>query len=574
MARLRAGGLATALTVLALVVAGMLHGVFLPGQTLFSNDGPLGELMAQCHRLPDRFTGCWLDLNNVGINGGAASPSLSFGLQWLLGPVWFSKLYAMLSLLVLGVGAWCFFRQSNLAPLACLLGALAAVMNSGFFSSACWGMGAHDITVGMAFLALAALADTTSPQRWLRVILAGMAVGMAVTEGADVGAISSLYVAAYVIYQSWLVAGPRAANLAAGAGRLLLVAVCAAFLAAQAIHGLVTTSIQGVKGTQQDAQTKTQRWDWATQWSLPKMEALSLVVPGLFGYRMDTPNGMNYWGRMGRDAAWDAYEKNGRQGPPPTGIYRQTGGQNYAGGLVALVALWAAAQSLRRKNSVFELAQRKWLWFWLAVVVVSLLLAFGHFAPFYQLVYALPYFSTIRNPTKFGAFFSFGLVVLFAFGVDGLCRRHLQPAVGAAPRWAGLQAWWSRAAKFERCWVYGCGLVWLASLLAWRVYAAHRDELVGYLQGAQVGGSVTAVADFSIHQAGWFVVVSALAAGLMVLTFSGAFAGRRATQGSLCLAVLLLGDLGLANHPYINYWDYQEKYAQQSVARPVARQTL
>ncbi len=436
MARFRAGGLATALVALLAVVAGLLHGVFLPGQTLASNDGPLSQLMAQCHRLPERFAGCWLDLNHVGFNGGAASPSLSFGLQWLLGPVWFSKLYAILSLLILGLGAWCFFRQSKLNPLACLLGALAAVLNSTFFSVACWGVGAHDLTAGMVFLALAALADTGSPRRWLRVILAGLAVGLAVTEGADVGAIFSLYVAAFILYQSWTVAGPRAANLAAGAGRLLLVVVCAAVLAAQAIHGLVTTSIEGVKGAQQDAETKMQRWDWATQWSLPRVEALNLVVPGLFGYRADTPNGGNYWGRMGRDPAWDAYEQNGRQGQAPTGFYRYNGGGNYAGGLVVLVALWAATQSLRRKSPVFEPAQRRWLWFWLAVALVSLLLAFGRFAPFYQLAYALPYFSTIRNPTKFLYPFSFGLVVLFALGVDGLCRRHLQPAA-AAPLPAG-----------------------------------------------------------------------------------------------------------------------------------------
>jgi hypothetical protein len=45
------------------------------------------------------------------------------------------------------------------------------------------------ISVGMIFFALAALADTSSPARWLRVVLAGLAVGMAVTEGADIGAL-------------------------------------------------------------------------------------------------------------------------------------------------------------------------------------------------------------------------------------------------------------------------------------------------------------------------------------------------------------------------------------------------
>ena len=566
MARLRAGGFFTALLVLLVVVSGLLPGVFLPGQTLFSNDGPLGQLMAQCHHLPARFAGCWLDLNNVGFNGGAASPNLTFGLQWLLGPVCFSKFYAVISLLILGLGAWCFFHQLKLSPLACLLGGLASVLNSAFFSVACWGVGAHDLTAGMVFFALAALADPSSPQRWWRVILAGMAVGMAVSEGADMGAIFSVYVAAFILFQVWTVEGARVKNLAAGVGRLLLVTVCAAFLAAQSISGLLTTSIIGVKGAQQDAQTKLQRWDWATQWSLPKIEVLNLVVPGLFGYRSDTPNGGVYWGNIGRAPAWETYEKNGRQGPPPTGFRRFTGGGNYAGGLVVLVALWAAAQALRRTRSVFNRTQQQWLWFWLAVAVVSLLLAFGRYAPFYRWVYVLPYFSTIRNPAKFLDLFSLALVVLFAYGVDGLCRRYMPPAAaGAASRWAGLQAWWKGAAKFEKNWVYGCGLVLLASLLAWWAYAVHREDLVQYLQGAQVGEAPEAVADFSIGQVKWFVAVWTLSAGLLVLTFSGAFAGRRATQGGLCLAVLLVADLGLANRPWIVYWNYPDKYASNPV---------
>ncbi len=51
----------------------------------------------------------------------------------------------------------------------------------------------------------------------------------------------------------------------------------------------------------------------------------------------------------------------------------------------------------------------------------------------------------------------------------------------------------------------------------------------------------------------------------MVLIFSGAFAGRRAARGGLCLAVLLAGDLGLANLPWIKYWDYPDKYASNPV---------
>ncbi len=567
IARTLTGGWVATTLLFLVVLSVLLHGVFLPGHTLFANDGPLGELMARCHRLPGRFLGCWSDLNSVGFDGGAAPPNISFGLEWLLGPVWFSKFYALVSLLTLGMSAWLFFRQSRLAPLACSLGGLAAMLNSTYFSVACWGMSPHVLTAAMSFLALAALADTSSRHRWVRRILAGMAVGMGVSIGADVGAIFSLYVAAFIMYQACVAEGSRARNLAVGVGRLALVTVCALFLAASSIYGLVTTSIEGVAGTQQNAQTKAQQWGWATQWSLPKLEVLSLVVPGLFGYGDDTLHGGQYWGRIGRDPEWETYLANGSQGSPPTSFLRYAGSGYYTGVLVVLVACWTVAQALRRKNSLFDLERRKWLWFWLGAAVLSFLLALGHFAPFYRWFYALPYVSTIRNPVKFLYLFSFAIVVLFAFGVEGLRRKYMQPAgTNADSRWTGLQSWWNRAAKFEKYWVYGCGLVGVASLLAWLDYAQHRPELDQYLLSVRFDSSaVDSIANFSIHQVGWFILFFLLAAGLMVLIFSGAFAGKRADRGGILLGLLLLADLGLANQPWIIYWNYKEKYASNPV---------
>ncbi len=566
IARLLTGGLGATCLLLLVLLSGLFYGVFIPGHTLFSNDGPLSELVTQSHRLPERFTGCWQNLNNIGFNGGSATPDISFGLQWLLGPVLFSKFYALISLFILGLAAWLFFRQSRLAPLACTLGALAAILNSTIFSVACWGISAHVLTLAMFFLALAALMDTSSPLRWLRLVLAGFAVGMGVTEGADVGAIFSLYLGAFIIYQGWIAEGSRIKNLAAGVGRLAIVAVCALFLASQSIYGLVTT-VEGVAVTsQQNVNTNTpqKRWDWATQWSLPKKEILSLVVPGLFGDRLDTPDGGNYWGEMGRDAMLQKFLDAGGQGTPPHGFMRYTGGGNYVGTLVVLIALWAAGQSLLRKNLVFNNGQRHWVWFWSAIALLSLLLALGHYAPFYRLVYSLPYFSTIRNPTKFLYPFGAGMVALFAFGIDGLQRRYLEPPKkGVIGRWPGFDSWWKRASGFEKYWVYGCALVWVASLAGWYIYSQHHDQLVQYMQFNRVGGNLDTVASFSIHQAGWFVASFFLAAGILILIFSGVFAGKK--SGGILLALLLVADLGLANQPWITFWNYRDKYASNAV---------
>jgi len=560
-------GVTVVLALLGVVLFLSLPGVVLPGKVLFSNDGPVGRLMEQCHHLPERFTGCWGDLNVFGMREEAAPPNLTFGLQWLLKPVWFSKFYAPLSLLVLGLGAWCFLRQSGLAPPACILGGLAAALNSCFFSVACWGVAADAITFGMAFFALAALLDTTSPRRWLRVILAGVAVGMGVSEGADVGALFSVLVAAFVIYQAWLAQGSRVKNVAKGALRVGLVAICAGLVAAQAISELVAIDVEGVRGTEQDAKTKAERWNWATQWSLPKRELLGLVVPGLFGYRMATRGGGSYWGNVGRDAAWDKYVQNGSQGTPPTGFKRFVGGGFYAGVGVVLLALWAALQSLRRQNSIFNATQRKLLWFWLVVGGVSTALAFGRHAPFYRWLYALPYFSTIRNPVKFLYFLSFALVILFAYGVDGLWRNYMRPALpGMTGQWSGWKRWWAKAGTFDRRWVLGCWVTLGVSLVAWVVYASSSQALVQYLATIQIDPPFSErVAAFSIHQVGWFVLFFVVGAGLLGLIVSGAFAGVRARWGAIWLGLLVVLDLGRSNQFWTIYWDYQDKYASNPI---------
>lgn len=558
--RLSKSGLGLAAALFSIVLAILLYQAFLPDQTLFSNDGPLARISEQCHRLPQRFFGCWTDLNNIGFDGGAASPSISIVLQWLLGPVLFSKFYAFLSLLILGVGAWCFFRQSRLAPVACLLGGIAAMLTSTFFCVAVWGVAAHVIAAGMVFLAMACLADPAARPRWLLLVLAGFAVGMDVAEAADVGAIFSVLVAAYAVYQALIAEGSRIRNTAIGLAKLAVIVICAGFLAAQTMQSLVTTSIKGIAGTQQDTQTKDQRWGWATQWSLPKVEALGLVDPGLFGFRLDTRDGGQYWGKQGRDAAWDQYLAKGQQGPPPSGIIRYTGGDSYIGLLVALIALWAAGQSLRPGNSVFSSNHKKWLWFWSAIALVSFLLALGKYAPFYRWFYALPYASTIRNPTKFLYLLSFAFVVLFAFGVDALWRKYMNNIP------AGSGSWWKRADRFDKNWIIGCAVVWVASAAGWYIYWLHTSELEQYLASAHLDQTPASVAAFSVLHAGWFVLFFFLSAAMLALIFRGVFSGKKgAGAGIVALGLLLVIDLGLADRPWIVFWNYKDKYASNAI---------
>lgn len=600
-----AKGLLMAIVLLFGVLAVLFHNVLWPGYTLFSNDGPLGTQMSQSHAVPDTFSGGWQDLNSVGFREGGAFPGISYGLLYLLGPVGYSKFFAPLTLLILGLGAWCFFRQLRLAPLACVLGALAAALNSGFFSGACWGVAAHPLMVGLNFFALALLYEpaasadeavaqrgstTTFLRRWIKVALAGLAVGMGVMEAADIGAIFSMFVATFVIYQAWTAGRAHARNLASGVARTAVVALFAGFIASQAISVLVETQVKGVVGTQQDQQTKEERWDFATQWSLPKREALSLVIPGLFGFRMDTPEGGNYWGAAGRDPAWYRYFENGKQGPQPGGFLRFTGGGNYAGILVVLLAVWAAIHGFRKGESVFADSAKRWLWFWSVLGVGSLLLAFGRFAPFYRILYALPYFSTIRNPAKFLYGVNWAEIVLFAYGVHGLWTRYMArvpvvsekgpiaqvPARGGKRAGSevaaelgllpGVKAWWQRVRGFDRRWTIGCIATLGLCVLGWLIYSSSRGGLEQYLQ--EVGfdaGMAKEIAGFSIVHVGWFLLFFSVAVGLMILALSGGLSGRRAKWGGILLGLFLVVDLGRANQPWIITWDYVQKYATNPI---------
>ncbi len=436
----------------------------------------------------------------------------------------------------------------------------------------------------MDFIALA-LVVSNSPEtpvlvRSMRLALAGLAVGINVMEAIDIGAIFSMFVAAFVLFKALFeTGGPGLLKLGRGVGQVAVIALFAGFIAMQTIVSLVGSQITGMAGTAQDTETKAQHWNWATQWSEPKIETLSLIVPGLFGYRMDTPKNMmeflqdsykggNYWGGVGRDPLLDGYLDGDKPGPMPQGLMRFTGGGNYVGILVALVALWTIAQSLRRRDDIFTESQRRFIWFWALILAGSLLLAWGRFAPFYAILYKLPYFSTMRNPTKFLLLFSWAIAILFAYGVHGLNRRYLTvPEVNAHSLLTQFKNWWAKARSFDRGWVWFSALAFIVSVLAWLIYASEKPALVHYLQKVGFGDEEMAkqIATFSIGQVGWFIALFALSAGLCVLIIAGVFAGRRARLGGFLLGLILVVDLGRADLPYIIHWDYLQKYASNPI---------
>ncbi|MBI3853387.1 MAG: hypothetical protein HY298_24330 [Verrucomicrobia bacterium] len=545
------------------VLVVLFHKSFQSGQVIFSNDGPLGALVSQSDVTLNNLDCVWQPLNWLGTAQPSVPPSLVTLILLLTGPILYSKIIVPICLLVLGLCAWFYFRQMRFNATVCVIGGLAAALNMNYFTSACWGQISRPLTLGAAFLALAALQDNSSKYRWVKALLAGMAVGFSIMDSFDIGAIFSVFIAAFALFQALFGEGSLAKRWTQGILRIVLVAIFAALISAQTLSSLVGTQIKGVAGTKQDEQTKAERWDWATQWSLPKIETLQYLVPGLFGYRMDTPGGGNYWGSMGQDPEWTRYLDSGRQGQPPTGrMLRFTGGSTYGGLVVLVLALWGVLQSFRKSSSPFSVSERKYIWFWSGMAALSLLLAFGRYAPFYKLFYALPYASTIRNPAKFLHIFDWALLVVFGYGLQGFSRVYLEKA-RAVVKGVQPQNWWAKVKAADPKWIFGSIITLLASVLGWLVYASSRTNLESYLQ--TVGFEPTGAAEmarFSVNQVGWFVLFLTLTLGLVTWIMSGLFVGARAKWAGILLGLLLTVDLARANAPWIFYWNADEKYIQ------------
>src|ERR1035437_8124564 len=217
---------------------------FLPDYVHFSNDGPLGQQNADWLKLPAAMTGMWDDLNDVGFAAGAFTPNVTALIKFALGPVGYAKFYAPVALFIPGLGAWTFFRTLKLTSLAAMLGALAAMLSSTYFAGACWGVAAVEIALGVGFFALAlAVANTSETPwfvRWTRLALAGLCVGVNVMEAADVGALYSLFIAAFVLFKSLAEdAGTIFTKAARGVGRVAIMAGFAGFIATQTVVALV-----------------------------------------------------------------------------------------------------------------------------------------------------------------------------------------------------------------------------------------------------------------------------------------------------------------------------------------------
>lgn len=540
-----------------LVVLGFLFRESLvPGMAAFANDAPLGLMQAYSDVRWDYFlSGSWL--HNVWIGGPALStlPNFSHGLYLLGGAIFFAKFAAVLSMAFAAVCLWFFCRRQGFNGVASALPGLAMALNGNLLSHATWGLGSRAATVGFAALALAAATPVAGRRGWrvlAQMALAGFATGMTVMEGADVGAFFSVLIAAYVVYNAWIEPSPWSQRLTRSAVQLGVVVFTAFWISALALTSLVWTQIKGVAGMSEDPAARDERWEFVTGWSFPKLEVVRLAIPGIMGVRSISPGEEMYWGNVGSD------------GSPP----RFNGGSEYAGVLVLIVAGFALARSLARTGrQPYTRPERQRIWFWGGVTAVSLLLSFGHYGPLYRLVFALPYFSTIRIPMKWLHVTHLALLILFAYGLQGLWRLYVEVPESGSRGWTDrLRHWWQTSAGFEKAWAWSLvGLVGAAAAFA-LIYASYGPSLADYLGtlGFQ-GAAGKAMAAYSVHEVILFALWVAVCGLLLALIASGRFAGSWGGWAAALLGLVLVVDLGRAMSPYVLFFNYTRRYEPNAV---------
>lgn len=548
---LRAFLVASALLALPLLL--LFREGFAGPKVLRANDTPFGLLTAQSDTAHEAFTGHWRNLNWVGRQEIEALPVPTQAAFFGLGsPAGYAKWHAPLGLLFLGLSAWAYCRRAGFHPAVGIVSGIAASLSADPFSYACWGLTPQAYAQGFVLLALAALQPGAPGwRRWVRVVLAGFAVGMNVSEGADVGAIFSLFVAGSVAFETLMNTDRKPASLAMGAVQLVIIAVTAAWIGAQAIQSITGYAVKDIQGMDPAAASSAERWEYITALSFPKIETLRLAVPGLFGYLTVAPDASAYWGGVG------------------FGDMRSSASGAYVGIVVLLVAAWGVSRSLRGgPDSPYTEAERRRIWFWTGAAVLALMISFGKFFPLFRLVFALPFLSTIRIPVKYLHVVAVCVVVLFAHGLEGLGRAYLRPTardlVSGAALLDRVKRWWTQATGHDRVWKRISLVCVLGGVVATVLYAGAGGSVTGHLTSTGFPAEAAReIYRFSVREV--WVALGFLLAGTALLVVMAARGFRNTGAAWWCLGLLVSVDLYRSVLPWVTYLDKDWMYQTNPV---------
>lgn len=423
-AELQAAGLVAVVVALGM---GVLLGVLWnePQRVLAFNDGNIELVLSPLFSYPGSLSRIWNDQFFFGRGEPGIGISVWSLLETILGPYQYRRLSPIIAGLLVGLAGFWTCRQMGRSRSAALVAALFLAFCGWTATSPLSGLVGRSMTLFWSLLAIGILErnerlhghqELNKKTYLLGCALAGGAVGLAVCETADIGAFFSLTIAAW-----WLFAlRPLRQTLSAWRpyllGLLTLIAI-SGLTASHTLDKMVATELSATLAQnstttqQQTAQQQTTQqsaqWDWATQWSLPVQETVSLVLPGFHGTSSradDAP----YWGQVGRTPGW-------RPMSPGWQNFKLNG--YFIGMTATLLLLFLGAELFRRR---LEEDLRRPALCALFLAVGALALAWGRFFIAYRVFFALPYMNAIRNPEKWLGPMSLFVGLAVAIAVDAL----------------------------------------------------------------------------------------------------------------------------------------------------------
>ncbi|MFQ5706463.1 MAG: YfhO family protein [bacterium] len=286
-----------------------------------------------------------------------------------------------------GMGTFLFLRSKEVNFWGGLLGGITFMFTPFLITMEVFGHGSQMMTAAYIPLVLWAV-DRLMEKRSLRNLgLAALVIGLQLQRGhIQIVYYTWMALGLYAIYfvvRTWrhkALRGDLSKSLGALASALVLAFGLSAILYLS-VYEYTPFSIRGGAGGGNGAGAAG--FDYATQWSFHPKEMLTFLVPSFFGF-----GGQTYWGAM------------------PFTDY-----PNYMGILPLALAIFA-----------FVYVRRKTTWFFLTMIVLSLLISFGrHFSPPYKLLYSyLPFFSKFRVPVMILILVQFSVAVLAGMGLQNI----------------------------------------------------------------------------------------------------------------------------------------------------------
>ena len=531
-----------------------------PDQVLAFNDGNIEGQLAPAAGFPNALFRGWDNQSFFG-SGGGQYPLTFTAIGECLGAEFYRRWGQPWIIALCALGIYWAFRQYRIGRFASALSAAIMVCSGWPFNSAITGLAVRMMALTCSAVALGFVERGRLTGQWLPYIIGGGFLGLAVAEVPDVGLLFA-FSTAVVFWWTHMseVRGQKSEiskegvkpteNTASRDSRsggwglmsvvlkFALYVVFSILISWQTVSGTFSTQVQGV--TQGTSESPEQRYNWATQWSLPPAELWNTVSGSYFGTSMNSPT-KPYWGRNGRDPQWEETHQGMRN-------FVLTGW--HIGVIPCTLAIVLMIMAFRRRSTMPPSSgsgthSRTFLWLITGGILGSMMLMWGRFFFVYKLFWSLPYMGTFRCADKWN-----GPFLLFV----GLGTAVMLDAV-----WKSLTIKDTKTASLWRILTFTFSGMAILALMITLGTANYRDTFVnarieeGYQTMATVMWDNAVSASLKV-----FLIAGLCAAGAW-------WVSRRQTKGTrtfrvavlAVISVIALGDLMADNLPYVQGHTYK-----------------